>query len=298
MKGRHMTVLRSEAVRELSITRGSIVVDATANGGGHSQDIAKIIGAEGRLIALDLDPGACAMLKELFKNTPTVVVQNGNFRNIHTILTSEGVVHADAILADLGWSTNQFESVEGFMKRGFSFMRDEPLLMTYGDPATYPFTAFDIINRWTKEDMANVFYGYGDERRSRQIADLIVRARSIAPIDTSGKLASLIETRIPRRGSIHPATKVFQSLRIAVNDELGALNDFIHEAFTLLRSGGRLAIITFHSTEDRIVKQAFKELILEGRGTAPHKKPITPSREEQVANPRSRSAHLRSIIKV
>jgi 16S rRNA (cytosine1402-N4)-methyltransferase len=293
----HITVMEGEAVDALRAKRGSVVVDATANGGGHAARIHERIGNDGTLIAIDVDPRACAVLKERFKEASSVHVHNANFRTIAEVLAREDRAQVDGILADLGWSTNQFETAEGYEGRGFSFNRDEPLLMTYGDPSTYVFTARDIVNRWKEEDIANVLYGYADERLSRKIARAIVAAREGATITTSGALADIILKALPRKGKLHPATKTFQALRIAVNDELGALTEFIEASVAHLTPGGRLVIITFHSIEDRIVKHAFKKYVEEGIGTNPIKKPLTPTDTELQSNPRARSAKLRIFEK-
>lgn len=294
----HITVLKEESIDALNVQRDSTIVDATANGGGHSIGILDKLGPQGHLISIDVDNASCTLLRELFTEKKNTTVIHGNFRNIDSLLSEAGTSRVDGILADLGWSTNQFETAEGYAARGFSFAKDEPLFMTYGEPDTYPFTARDIVNRWDEEDIANVLYGYGDERNSRKIAAAIVEARDKEYIGSSAQLASIIEAAMKRKGRIHPATKTFQALRIAVNDELAALTDFIEKAFSVLSPQGRLAIITFHSTEDRIVKTAFKKFIAEGVAHSPIKKPLIPSRDELQKNPRSRSGKLRILEKV
>lgn len=289
--------MKEESLHALQILRGSTIVDATANGGGHSLGILERLEGEGRLVSIDVDPASCTRLRDLFTKSANACVAPGNFRNIDTLLEKESVSHVDGILADLGWSTNQFETAEGYEGRGFSFNKDEPLLMTYGDPQTYPFTARDIVNRWDEEDIANVIYGYGDERSSRKIAGAIIEARKKEYIGSSQQLADVIEGAMKRRGKTHPATKTFQALRITVNDELGALSEFIEKSIALLAPKGRLVIITFHSIEDRIVKQAFKASQLGGTTHNPIKKPLTPSRDELKLNPRARSAKLRILEK-
>jgi len=292
----HITVLPRESIDALKLREGSVVVDATANGGGHTARMLEVVGKSGVVVAIDVDPKACAGLRERFSDEVRVgrlKVVEGNFRDISAHLDVLGITEVDGILADLGWSTNQFDAVDD--GRGFSFRRDEPLLMTYGNPEGYPFTARDIVNRWTEEDIANVLYGYADERASRKIARIIVEERQKKPIQTSGQLATLIESALGRRGKIHPATKTFQALRIAVNDELGALESFIAGSLTKLKSLGRLAIITFHSIEDRIVKHRFKDAIDTNVATNPIKKHIDPTRTEILDNPRARSAKLRII---
>lgn len=292
----HITVMESEAVSALNPKRGSIFVDATANGGGHTALLKEAVGKEGVVIAIDLDPAAVKTLTERFHDSPQVRARQANFREIAHVLSELGVSAVNGVLADLGWSTNQFETVEGYEGRGFSFQKDEPLHMTYGDPTTYPFTARDIVNGWKEEDIANVLYGYAEERQSRKIARKIVAARDIKPIETSGQLAAIVEQAMPRRGRLHPATKTFQALRIAVNDELGALETLVHDGISALAPGGVMVIITFHSIEDRIVKRMFKEAEAAGTGI-PIKKPMVPSTEELKQNPRARSAKLRTFTK-
>ena len=207
-------------------------------------------------------------------------------------LETKGLEKVDAVLADLGWNTDQFET-EG---KGFSFKKDEPLIMTYGDARHAPFDARDIVNSWSEETIADALYAYADERFARRIAEKICDRRVIAKIETTTDLVECILAAIPKRyqhGRTHPATKTFQALRIAVNDELDALKDFILGSIEVLKPGGRLAIITFHSIEDRIVKQTFRELQVQGVGTIVTKKPIVASADELKANPRARSAQLR-----
>jgi len=224
-----------------------------------------------------------------------------NFRNLDKALeklATDGKIKnpsADRILFDLGWSSNQFE----LSGRGFSFMRDEPLVMTLSaEPALI--TAHDIVNGWEEEVIADVLYGYGEEQFSRRIARGIVKAREKGEIKTTGELVTIIEKAVPafyRNKKTHPATKTFQALRIAVNDELGALREGLEKAWLALNPGGRLAVITFHSIEDRIVKRMLREKASADLGKLVTKKPSIPSKEELKANPRSRSAKLRIIQK-
>ncbi len=292
----HITVMESEAVSALKAKRGAVFVDATANGGGHTALLKEAVGEEGVVIAIDLDPAAVKTLTERFHDAPQVRARQANFRELAHVLSEEGIANVNGVLADLGWSTNQFETNEGYEGRGFSFQKDEPLHMTYGDPKTYPFTARDIVNGWKEEDIANVLYGYAEERQSRKIARKIVAVREVKPIETSGQLAQIVEEAMPRRGRLHPATKTFQALRIAVNDELGALETLVRDGITALAPGGVMVIITFHSIEDRIVKRMFKEAEALAMGI-PIKKPMTASLDEIKQNPRARSAKLRTFTK-
>jgi 16S rRNA (cytosine1402-N4)-methyltransferase len=295
---KHITVLTTEAVSALQLQPQSVVVDATYGAGGHAKEICKILRSKGTFIGIDADPDALtdSDLHKL-KSGPTIHLINDNFVNLDKILESLEINEADAILADLGWRTDQFEDGG----KGFSFTSDEPLLMTYGDPETYLFTAHDIVNGWKEEDIANVLYGYGDERFSRRIAKAIVASRAVSEINTALRLSMIIESAVPhfyRKGKTHPATKSFQAIRIAVNDELSYLETFIDKAASFVAVDGIIAIISFHSTEDRIVKLKFKELASSGEFQIITKKPITASVEELSNNPRARSAKLRVIKKV
>ncbi len=307
----HTTVLLKTAVDMLDLTPSSIVIDCTFGGGGHSAEILTRLGKDGVLISIDADESAF-LEKEPAPQQKFVV---RNFREIGEVVreaglyveeapTSTNTDHAaklklpapTAILADLGWRTDQFEAGG----KGFSFKYDEPLLMTFGTPKDAVFTASDIVNEWEEEHIADVIFGYGEERAARKIAHAIVIAREEAPITTSGELAALIEAevgRFYRHTKIHPATKTFQALRIAVNDELGALKTLLQDGVALLAPGGRIAIISFHSLEDRIIKHTFRQFAQEGKGTVLTKKPITPGAEELHSNPRARSAKLRVFIK-
>ncbi len=298
---RHETVLLEEAVTALNLKEDSVVIDATGGAGGHSARILETLGRKGTLIILESDPTMVEKLKERFApqlhaTEPALHVLCKNFRNLRTMLGELGLREVSAILADLGWNSEQFE--EG--GRGFSFQKEEPLLMTYGDPMTAPFTAYDVVNTWSEATIADALYAYADERFARKIAAEICSTRAVKPIATTYELVACIERAIPKRfqkGRLHPATKSFQALRIAVNDELETLSTFIDTSVEVLTSGGRLAIISFHSIEDRIVKQKFRALDHENEGTVLTKKPVDPSEREVQKNPRARSAHLRIFQK-
>ncbi len=296
----HVAVLATEAVASLRLKSDSVVIDCTLGSGGYADVILSELGPAGKYLGIDADAAAITDNQRLATTShASVQLEHGNFRHIDVIAASAGITEADAIVADLGWRIEQFTG-ETNSPRGFSFQRDEPLYMTYGDPATYPFTAQDIVNDWAEEDIANVIYAYGQERYARRIAKAIVQARETQFIATSVALADIVRSAVPgsNRSRIHPATKTFQALRIAVNDEFDALAELIHTGFALLRPAGRLAIVTFHSLEDRIVKQTFKELQRDQEGVLVHKKPITPTAEERQVNPRARSAKLRTIEKL
>lgn len=293
----HITVLKSEAVEGLALTPNSVVVDATLGAGGHAGLILNELTTDGIFIGLDADETAIDALSHLMDAPATVHLVVRNFAKLSGVLAELGIPRVTAILADLGWRTDQFTDGE----KGFSFGAAEPLLMTYGNPSEYAFTAGDIVNDWKETDIANVIYGYGEERYSRRIAAAIVAARQSARIVTAKQLADIIASAVPssyRNGRTNPATKSFQGLRIAVNDEFCALESFLATAWEHLEAGGRLAIISFHSLEDRIVKHTFKEFVRTETGVAITKKPIVPSREELQANPRARSAKLRIIQKL
>lgn len=291
----HKTVLLHEAVDGLHIEPDSIVVDATFGSGGHAREILRRLKKDGVYIGIDADKSAFDGAS-LTTSEATVHLVNDNFKNITDIVRSLKIENVDAILADLGWRMEQFTD----SGKGFSFSKDEPLMMTFGDPREYSFTAHDILNDWEEETLANIFYGYAEERFSRRIARAIVDYRKREIISSTKQLVAIIESAVPhayRNKRVHPATKSFQALRIAVNDELGVLESFISSAIPLLKPGGRLGIITFHSIEDRIVKQTFRELVQAERGQLVTKKPIAPSGEELSENPRARSAKLRIIEK-
>lgn len=294
---KHITVLQKEAVAALSLQLDSVVVDATYGAGGHAKLICKELKGKGVYIGIDADETAFLESDLKREDGPEIHLINDNFANLSEILSSLNIKKVDAVLADLGWRTDQF--TDG--GKGFSFSADEPLLMTYGDPEKYTFTAYDIVNDWDEENIADVLYGYAEERHSRRIAKGIVMARKYGAITTAKQLSSIIESSVPvfyKKGKINPSTKTFQAMRIAVNDELGKLEKFIAIAIDALNVGGTLAIITFHSLEDRIVKLRFREYLQTDDFELLTKKPIVPTREELLENPRARSAKLRVIKKI
>jgi len=291
----HTTVLLHEAVDGLEFMPGAIVVDATFGSGGHAREILAHLDASGMYIGIDTDQTALDV-KKVGEANASVHLKHSNFSHILDILRSLHIERVDAILADLGWRMEQFADGE----KGFSFLHDGPLHMTFGDPFDYAFTARDIVNDWDEPVIADVLYGYAEERFARRIAKKIVETRQEKEIETTLELVSVIESALPKAAlhkKIHPATKTFQALRIAVNDELGVLESFIKDSFSALKIGGKLAIITFHSIEDRVVKHSFRELKDAGVATLTPKKPIVPSEEELKENPRARSAKLRIITK-
>ena len=293
----HTTVLLKESVDGLNLSARDVAIDATVGQGGHALLMARAVGQNGTVVALDADETSLAQAQETLKDAQAhFIFIHGNFRTIKEHAARAGVTSADAILFDLGWHQGQMLS-----GRGFSFREDAPLLMTLNAKTEpYQVTAADIIGNWEEDDLVTLFREYGGERFAGRIARTIVEERVKSPIKTSKQLADIITSAVPasfRRARIHPATKVFQAVRIAVNNELESLKDGLTSAIELLAPEGRVAVITFHSLEDKIVKEAFKQAAADGQGTIITKKPITPGRAEQVANRRSRSAKLRIFQK-
>jgi 16S rRNA (cytosine1402-N4)-methyltransferase len=295
----HKTVLLQKAIDELQIKDGDVFVDGTLGGGGHSEEVAKRFGDKVKVIGIDLDGEALARAEaRLSQQGFKATFLQGNFRNIDSILTTLGVVKADKILLDIGLSSNQFED----SGRGFSFQKDEPLLMTFKkDLLETDLTAAEIVNEWDEENLEAILHGYGEEQFASRIARAIVQKRALKPIQTTFELADIILGATPKfyhHRKIHPATKTFQALRVTVNDEIRALKDGVQKSFEILNPRGRLAVISFHSLEDRVVKQFFNECDKSGVGKKTSKKPIVPSADEVAENPRSRSAKLRIIEKI
>jgi 16S rRNA (cytosine1402-N4)-methyltransferase len=293
----HISVLLQEAIGQLEIKPNDTVVDATLGGAGHAQSIVSKLGKDGTCIGFDLDHEAIVRAeKALVDVIPHVVLVESNFRHMQSELATRSITHIDKALFDLGWSS--FQLTAG---RGFSFLADEPLLMTYSNEyGKNTLTAAQIVNEWEEESIADVIFGWGEERYSRRIARAIVARRDTVPFTIASDLAEVIKSAVPsayRHGKLHPATRTFQALRIATNDELGALRDGLIGAWHLLRSGGRIAVITFHSLEDRIVKEMFLGWEREGIATRVTRKAQKPSDEELSENPRARSAKLRVIEK-
>jgi 16S rRNA (cytosine1402-N4)-methyltransferase len=292
----HTPVLLQEVQTGLSVQEDDIVVDGTLGMGGHALVLAKMLSSKGIFVGIDQDEDAVRNARKTLGSIKAIMYFSvGNFRNIADTLGRFGLNGADKILFDLGW--NRMQLTTG---RGFSFKTDEPLLLTYEkNPGPEKLVGRDVVNTWSEADLANMFYGYGEERQSRKFARVIVQAREKKEIATARELADLIENALPKRHyRIHPATRVFQALRIVVNDELGALTDGIKAGIASLNPHGRLAVITFHSIEDREVKHLFKEYEKRELVRIITKKPITASREECLNNPPSRSAKLRILERV
>ena len=301
----HVTVLREEAVAALQPAEGRVLVDATLGGGGHTE---LMLERGATVWGIDQDPAARrAARKRLAAHADRLHIVAGNFRNAVELLRAEGLETADGILADIGISSPQVDQAE----RGFSFLAEGPLDMRMNPAA--PRSAADIVNTAAESELADILWQYGEERASRAIARRIVQERAKAPITTTTQLADIIASVLPRKGKQHPATRSVQALRIAVNDELGALDALLESGLSLLKSGGRFAIITFHSLEDRAVKRYFDRVtrpeIDRPEWPAPRpnpeyaarlvtRKPIVASEAELAANPRARSAKLRVIEKL
>lgn len=293
MEARHDSVLTQEVLEALSVAPSDTVVDTTLGGAGHFKELLAALGEGGVIVGIDADPAAVERGRAVYAldrrpERPVAHLVNDNFRNLARILERLGIGHADKVLFDLGWSGYQIAA-----PRGFSFQRDEPLYMTYGEGGE---TAADIVNSASEEDIADIIFTYGEERFARGIARAIVAARAKERILTTDALVAAIKTGTPawyHERKIHPATRTFQALRIAVNDEIGSLREGLSAALTTLAPCGRLAVISFHSIEDRIVKNILRDAEQAGLGSLSPKKPIAPSREEILANRRARSAKLR-----
>lgn len=296
---RHRSVMPREVLEALNPREGSVILDGTAGAGGHLAELARMVGASGLAIGLDRDP---EMLELAEANTRGLSVRlvRASYSEARRVLADLKIDRIDGALLDLGLSSDQL----AWRHRGFSFATDGPLDMRF-DPSS-PRTAADLVNRLRPEELADIFYQYGEERWSRRIAKRIEEARRVRRIETTGELADLIRRATPRpgyskgrgkgktqkrsRASIDPSTRVFQALRIAVNQELDHLEEALALLPDLLNPGGRLAILSFHSLEDRMVKNAFRQ---DGRLRPLTKKPIPPTDEETESNPRARSAKLR-----
>ena len=280
---RHIPVLLEEVLHNLVSVEDGLFVDATLGGGGHAYRILERY-EHLRIIGIDADDVALAIAKEAlrgFKDRVTLV--RGNFKTLKEILQGIGVSSIDGILFDLGTSTYQIMG-----KRGFSFNDEEALDMRMDMRET--FTAHDVVNRYRQDELANIIFEYGEEEKSRRIARAIVEARKKKPIDTAKELGDLVAKVKWRRGRIHPATKTFQAIRIETNHELENLKTGIESAIEMLNPKGRIGVISFHSLEDRMMKETFRNSPVL---TVLTKKPIRPERKEALANPRSRSAKLR-----
>ena len=307
MEFHHISVLLNECIDNLNIKPDGIYVDGTMGGGGHSLEIAKRL-TTGRLICNDQDPNAHeAAGKRLAEYKDRITFVRDNFGNIKSILDSLGIEKIDGMLLDIGVSSHQLDEAE----RGFSYQQDAPLDMRMNPDR--PFSAYDVVNGYDEDELDRVIFTYGEERWARRIAQFIVKERENKPIETTGELVDIIKKAVPkgaRKDGPHPAKRTFQAIRIEVNGELEVLQRAIDDVAARLAVGGRLCIITFHSLEDRIVKEAFRKqenpcicppqfpVCVCGKkplGRVITRKPILPSKEELEENPRSRSAKLRVL---
>ncbi len=283
----HVPVLTDEVVHSMAPAPGAVLVDGTLGGGGHTRALAERVAPGGTVIALDRDPAAVEAGRDALAHLP-VVTAHGSFADLPEVLAELGFAEVDGVLLDLGLSSDQLADPQ----RGFSFDADGPLDLRFDPTAGEP--AWRLLDRLRAEHLADLIYHYGEERYSRRIARAVVeRRQQRRPVRTSADLAALVRRCIPRRGRgerIDPATRTFQALRIAVNDELKALEVALRRVPACLREGGRLAVISFHSLEDRRVKTAFRD---DPRWHALTKRPIRPTEDETGRNPRARSAKLR-----
>lgn len=295
----HTPVLLKEVIEYLSLQVGDVVLDATLGLGGHSFEICKEIGKDGTLVGIEQDSELLEATKLKIKDTgcKTIFI-NGNFRNLDKLLEPLEIKYLDAAVFDLGMNTAQLMC----SGRGFSFQKNEPLIMNFKrEVGSDDLTALEILNTWSKEDIFEILKDYGEERFARSISANIVKQRKVRKFKTTFDLVDVAERSVPvfyTKRRIHFATKTFQALRIAVNDELNALEEGLNKCWDLLKSDGRVVVISFHSLEDRIVKNFFREKKKEEAGIVLTKKPIRPSGEEILLNPKSRSAKLRACEKI
>lgn len=285
MKIMHVPVMLKEVIEMLRLREDGVYVDATVGTGGHAEGILRSVN-RCTLIGIDRDGEAIKITKERLKDC-NVWLFRDNFSNMKAIVEGSGYKEVDGILLDLGVSSLQLKTE----RRGFSFLKDEPLNMRMD--TRQPFTAEEIVNEYPEEELSRILWQYGEERLSRKIARAIITARKKKPISSCRELAQIIERVVGRRGRIHPATKTFQALRIEVNMELEELEMAINRGVRILKEGGRLCVLSYHSLEDRIVKNSFRRMAREGLINIITKKPLMPGMEEVSSNPASRSARLR-----
>ena len=286
----HLPVMREEVIEMMNLSQNGMYVDATVGLGGHSEEILKFIGPGGRLIGIDKDEAALKIAGERLSDK-RVILKRGGFSDMENLLSSEGISGVDGILFDLGLSMLQLRNSD----RGFSFASDKRLDMRMDEKQKS--SAWDVVNRYPEKAIDSILWEFGEERLSRKIARAIIRQRDKKPIDTCSELSKIVEDVYGGRGRTHPATKTFQALRIAVNGELEQLRGGLEAALGMLKKGGRLCVIDYHSLEDRIIKHFFVDSSKKGLLRIITKKPRTPSIDEMRANPSSRSAKLRAAEK-
>lgn len=293
----HTSVLLNESVESLNLKEGKVFLDGTLGAGGHSARVAEKFGDNVEIIGLDRDPEAIKRSEERLRTlTTNAYFRNESFKDLDQVLESLGISNVDAILFDLGISSDQLDA----RGRGFSFQRDEPLDMTMSNSGE-SFNAKTILNTFDEDALELILRGFGEEKFSRRIAREIVARREVKLFETTFELVEAVRAATPavyHRGKLHPATRTFQALRIATNEELTALEVGLEKGFEHLKVGGRFSVITFHSLEDRIVKQFFKKMVLENKAKSITKKPVVPTDLEIKENPRSRSAKLRVLEKI
>lgn len=310
MEFKHISVLLNESVDALMINPDGIYVDGTMGGGGHSEKIVQKLSTKGTLIGIDRDTEALTASRTRLSEYNNIIYVHNNYKNIKDILAEQGIDHIDGAVLDLGVSSYQLDCKE----RGFSYMEDAPLDMRMNRQAGI--TAYDVVNTYSEDELTRIFFSYGEEKFSKKVARIICERRENKPIETTLELVDIIKAAIPekfRQKGSHPAKRVFQAIRIEVNGELADLKGAVDDFFDVLSPGGRLSIITFHSLEDRIVKNAFNEykqgctcpkdfpICVCGnkpRGKVITKKPVLPSEEECDFNSRSKSAKLRIAEKL
>lgn len=298
----HKSVLFDEAIEALNLNNKKVILDGTAGGGGHSSEISK---TAKRLIAVDQDPDAITVLNERLGDRENVTIVHDNFSHIKSILKSLDIEKIDGVLLDLGVSSFQLDTAD----RGFSFHKDAPLDMRMSKTGL---SAKDVVNTYSETELADVIFKYGEEKFARKIAANIVKSRQDKPIETTFELVDIIKASLPQKAmrDSHPARKTFQAIRIEVNGELDVLKTTLDDAFDCLNSGGRIAVITFHSLEDRIVKEKFNEwckgctcpkefpvCVCGNKPKGKAFKAVAPSQNELEINPRARSSRLRVFEK-
>lgn len=306
MEFHHVSVLLDECIDNLNIKPDGVYVDCTMGGAGHSKEIVKRLSKDGLFIGFDQDINAINTAKErLSEYSDRVKFVHSNFQNLKSELEKIGISKIDGVLADLGVSSHQLDEAD----RGFSYMQDAPLDMRMDIRCS--FSAYDVVNTYSEEELAKIIKDYGEDNWAKRIAKFIVDGRQEKDIETTGELVEIIKKAIPKKARIdgpHPAKRTFQAIRIEVNNELGVITEMIDDAASIMNEGGRICIITFHSLEDRIVKNAFRDLATDCI-CPPHiplcqcdkealvkvisRKPILPTDKEVEENPRSRSAKLR-----
>lgn len=296
----HKPVLLKEVIEQLDLQKNDVVLDSTVGGGGYLRAICEKLGDIGKIIGLDQDSEALEKIKNnsFFKEKENLYLFNENFRNLEIATEKVKIQKINKAVFDLGISSDQLESAG----RGFSFLKNEALLMTLKkDINEEDLTAKEIVNNWDEENIADIIFNYGEERYARRIAKEICLARQEKEIETTFDLVEIIKKAVPNAykfKKIHCATKTFQALRITVNDEIEGLKIALEKVFQILEKEGRVAVVSFHSLEDRIVKRFFKKLKEEGQAVLINKKPIIADKEELFENPRARSAKLRVIKKI